>query len=82
MVKTVIGVEGMMCGMCEAHINDAVRAKFKVKSVKSSRVQKTTVIVSESELDETAVKSVIKATGYGVVSYSSEPYKKKKLFGN
>ena len=30
MVKTKVAVEGMMCGMCEAHVNDAVRNSFKV----------------------------------------------------
>ena len=24
MVKITVGIEGMACGMCEAHINDAV----------------------------------------------------------
>lgn len=36
MIKTTVGIEGMSCGMCEAHINDVVRREFKVKSVKSS----------------------------------------------
>ena len=26
MWKYTLRVEGMMCGMCEAHVNDAVRA--------------------------------------------------------
>lgn len=25
MIKTTVQVEGMMCGMCESHVNDAVR---------------------------------------------------------
>ena len=25
MVKTIVGVDGMMCGMCESHVNEAVR---------------------------------------------------------
>jgi copper chaperone CopZ len=36
MVKIVLTVEGMMCGMCESHINDAVRTDFPVKKVTSS----------------------------------------------
>ncbi len=28
MFKTTMKVEGMMCGMCEAHVNDAVRREF------------------------------------------------------
>ena len=26
MYQTTVGVDGMMCGMCEAHVNDAVRS--------------------------------------------------------
>ena len=25
MLKITVGVDGMMCGMCENHINDAIR---------------------------------------------------------
>lgn len=25
MIKTTLGIEGMMCGMCESHINNAIR---------------------------------------------------------
>lgn len=30
MTKTVLSIEGMACGMCEAHVNDAIRANFSV----------------------------------------------------
>ena len=28
MVKITLDVEGMACGMCEAHVNDAIRKAF------------------------------------------------------
>ena len=28
MTKTVLKIDGMMCGMCEAHVNDAIRNAF------------------------------------------------------
>ena len=31
MWKYTIQVDGMMCGMCESHVNDAVRIAFLVK---------------------------------------------------
>ena len=31
MVKMILDVDGMACGMCEAHVNDAVRKGFQVK---------------------------------------------------
>ena len=33
MYEIILGVEGMRCGMCEAHVNDAIRNNFKVKKV-------------------------------------------------
>ena len=81
MVKITANVEGMACGMCEAHVNDAIRKAFSVKSVKSDHVKKITEIISEEPLDEEKIKEVIGATGYTVTGVSSEPYKKKGLFG-
>ena len=31
MIRTTVKIGGMICGMCEAHINDAIRAVFPVK---------------------------------------------------
>ena len=36
MWKYTVQVNGMMCGMCESHVNDAVRKAFPVKKVTSS----------------------------------------------
>lgn len=81
MIKTVLGIEGMACGMCESHINDAIRKNFKVKKVTSSRKDRQTVIISEDELDADQIKNVIGQTGYDFVSIESGPYVKKGLFG-
>lgn len=54
----------MMCSMCEAHINDAVRRNLAVKKVSSSRKKKMTEIVSEAPLDEEKVRKAIADTGY------------------
>lgn len=81
MWKYTVEVNGMMCGMCEAHINDAVRKAFPVKKVNSSRSKKQTVILSETELDIAALADAIRNTGYEVGEIQKEPYKKKGLFG-
>jgi copper chaperone CopZ len=81
MIQTTIGIDGMMCEMCEAHINDAIRRSFAVKSAKSNRKKKQCVVVSEAPLDEAKVREVIGQTGYDLLSISSEPYQKKRLFG-
>ena len=72
MITTTLGIEGMACSMCEAHINDAIRKNFAVKRVKSSRRKKTCVIVSQDSLDEGALKKVINDLGYSMVSYESK----------
>ncbi len=84
MIKTTLKIEGMMCPMCEAHVNDAIRSGFAVESVKSSHKDKQTVIVSKEALPEEAVREAINKTGYTVTSYASETYEKKAfhLFGN
>ena len=54
MVKTTVNVDGMMCGMCESHVNEAVRRAFEgsIKKVTSSHSKKKTEIISENALDE------------------------------
>lgn len=81
MIETTIGIDGMMCEMCEAHINDAIRRHFDVKSVKSNRRRKSCVVVSELPLDESRVREVIAETGYYLLSISSAPHQKKGFLG-
>ena len=80
MVKTVLKIDGMMCGMCEAHMNDLIRKNFKVKKVTSSAKDGETVIISDAELDIPWAKKQMKDIGYEMVDYTSEPYEKKGLF--
>ena len=77
MVKTTLGIDGMMCGMCESHMNDAIRNNFDVKKVTSSHSKKQTEVISEEELDEGKLKEVVEKTGYQLTSVETEPYEKK-----
>ena len=81
MIKTTIEVRGMACGMCEAHINDAVRKVTGDAKVSSSHSKNRTEIISEQPIDEAAVRKAITDTGYDVGSITSEPYEKKKFLG-
>ena len=81
MLKITVQVDGMMCGMCESHVNDAVRKAFQVKKVTSSHSKGQTVILTENDIDEGTLRSAIGATGYEVKEVSKEPYEKKGLFG-
>ena len=80
MVQTTLKVDGMMCGMCESHINDAVRNAFPVKKVSSSHGKGQTVILSETEIPEAELRPVIAKPGYELTSYVCAPYEKKGLF--
>ena len=80
MVKTTLKIDGMACGMCEAHINDCIRQNFNIKKIKTTHGKGESVIQSDSPLDEDKLSKVISDTGYTLLSVSSEPYEKKGLF--
>lgn len=83
MFKTMLKIDGMMCSMCESHVNDAIRNAVRTKSVKSSRSGGIAVILTENEPDIERIKDAVEKTGYRVTDYFTEPYEKKKfcLFG-
>lgn len=81
MTQITVKVDGMMCGMCESHVNDAIRNALPVKKVTSSHTKGETVILTETEVDDAAILDAINKTGYTALSVSREPYKKKSLFG-
>ena len=80
MTETKLKIDGMMCGMCESHINDAIRRAFNVKKVTSSHSKGETVVLSEEPLDEEKLRAAMKETGYDLVSISAAPYEKRGLF--
>lgn len=81
MTKTTVKIDGMMCGMCESHVCDAIGAAFDVKKVRASHKSGLLEIVTQDALDEGAVRKALEPTGYTVLEVSSEPYVKKGLFG-
>ena len=80
MQKITLQVDGMQCGMCEAHVNDAVRGAFPVKEVTSSHAKGETVILAEAPLDEAKLQAVIEAAGYTVNGIRMEESQKAGLF--
>lgn len=79
-MKTIAEIEGMSCGMCEAHINDVIRRSFDIKSVKSSHKQNKAEIISASPIDEEKLRKAIADIGYQVISVQSEEYVKNRYF--
>ena len=80
MFKTVIKIEGMMCGMCEAHVNEAVRAAVSAEKVSSSHKKGTTELITEKEPDENKLREAVEKDGYKVLGITTEPYEKKGVF--
>jgi len=80
MVKTKLKIDGMMCGMCEAHVNDVIRKLIPdAKKVKSSHTKGESSFISETEPDGEELKKAIAETGYTLLSIDSSPYTKKFL---
>lgn len=77
MVKITMNIDGMACGMCEVHINEAVRKAFMVKKVNSSHSKGRTEVIAEAPVDEAQLKEIIEETGYKVLGIHTEPYEKK-----
>ena len=82
MIKTTLKIDGMMCGMCEAHICDTIRnAVPDAKKVAASRGKKEASFLTEDIVDKERLKAAIDATGYTCMSVESAAYEKKGLFG-
>ena len=81
MIKNTVKIEGMMCGMCEAHIADTIRKTFpKAKKVSASHTAGRAVFLTDEKIPAHELARAIKETGYTFVSLDAEPYEKKGLF--
>lgn len=80
MVKTILEVAGMACGMCESHINAAIREHFAVKKVTASRKSGSVTILSELPQDAAALKQTVEQLGYSVGEIRTEVLEEKRGF--
>ncbi len=82
MTQTTLKIEGMSCGMCEAHIMDVIRKEFPdATKVSASHSKNTASFVTKEQVDPDRLKSAIEATGYHYKGYETQPYEKKGIFG-
>ncbi len=82
MYKTTLKIDGMMCGMCEAHIADVIRKTISdAKKLSVSHTKGMATFLSENEPPKDDLIQAIAATGYTCLSVDSETYVKKGLFG-
>ncbi len=81
-LKTTLTIDGMMCGMCEAHICDIIRKTVPdAKKVAASHQKGEASFLTENAVDENGLRAAIAATGYACTLVTTVPYEKKGLFG-
>jgi len=68
MNKIILKVEGMSCGMCEAHINDVVRKTKGVKKVNADRTKGEVIVIGQDDTEIKDIKDAISQLGYRVIS--------------
>lgn len=85
MIKTTLVVDGMMCGMCEQHVREAVQKALEehgiaAKKITASRKKKEVAVLAEVPVEERILRSAIRATGYDTGAYRSAPDEEKGFF--
>ena len=82
MLKTTLNIEGMACGMCEAHICEVIRKTVpEAKKIAASHRKGEASFLTEREPDLEKLRAAIAETGYTMLSGESAPYEKKSIFG-
>ncbi len=80
MYKIILSIDGMKCGMCEAHINDLVRKKIKVNKVSSNHKKNETTIICDAYLSNELLNNIFDGSGYKINNVKREDAK-KTIFG-
>lgn len=77
MKQIVFKIDGMHCGMCEAHVCDAIRRSLpNASKIKASHRQATASFQIEEGIDCKAAKEGIESQGYKVLNVREEEVKK------
>ena len=64
-MKVTLKIEGMACGMCEAHVCETIRkAVPDAKKVKASKRKETATFVTDQSLSKDELAKAIEAIGY------------------
>ncbi|MBR4341103.1 MAG: heavy-metal-associated domain-containing protein [Lachnospiraceae bacterium] len=72
MKKITVRIDGMMCGMCESHINDAIRSNLNVKKLKTSHVTGKSEFMTNDVISDERLSNIITKTGYKVLDIKRE----------
>lgn len=78
-VKTTLKIDGMACGMCEAHVSDVIRRAVPgARKVMASHKKGEASFVTDAPADAEALKRAFEPTGYLCLSLREEPFEEKK----
>jgi copper chaperone len=83
MLAYEVFIEGMACGMCEAHISDTLRNTFPdIRRLTVSHRKNLASFISNEKLDEETLRDAIEKTGYRYRGCDVQPWepKRKRLF--
>ena len=62
LTEVIVGIDGMMCGMCEAHIKDAIRGQFpQAKGLSASHVKGQAIFYLPEQLTTEAIAEALHA---------------------
>ena len=70
--KITMKIDGMMCGMCESHVNDAIRSNLNVKKLKTSHSTGLSEFLTNDVVSDESLKEIIEKTGYHVLDIKRE----------
>lgn len=81
MLKYTLKIEGMACGMCEAHIKDTIRKVIpQASKITASHFKKSASFLCETNVDEEKLSAAIGDTGYTLKGIDCQTVSNKKLF--
>lgn len=70
--KITMKIDGMMCGMCESHVNDAIRSNLNVRKLKTSHSTGLSEFLTNDVVSDESLKEIIEKTGYRVLDIKRE----------
>ena len=80
MYKTIVGIEGMACGMCEEHICSTIKRLLKSIRSRPHAARNVPKSLPSFRSMKKAVRDAIAPTGYEVTSFACVEEAPKKGF--
>ena len=75
-----LGIDGMRCGQCEAHVAEMLGKIEGALQVKASHFKNEAKIRSPREISEEEVSKALEGSGYRLLAYSTEKECKEPFF--